>query len=162
MDCESDRASDKRRAMKILMVGLGEIGQRHTRNLRTLLGDTAEIIAYRVRRQTHVVTPTMSADHSRSVDAYSIKPYSSLPEALAQKPDIAFVCNPNNLHIPVALECVRSGCDLFIEKPLSDSLDGTQELINLAEARNRVVMVGYQLRFHPCLRKLMETVQSGA
>jgi predicted dehydrogenase len=80
---------------------------------------------------------------------------------LAQKPAIAFVCNPNNLHIPVALDCVRSGCDLFIEKPLSDSLDGTQELISLAEAQNRVVMVGYQLRFHPCLRKLMEIIQSG-
>jgi predicted dehydrogenase len=148
--------------MKILMVGLGGIGQRHTRNLRTMLGDTAEIIAYRVRRQTHVVTPTMSADHSRSVeDTYSIKPYSSLREALAQKPDIAFICNPSNQHVPIALDCVRSGCDLFIEKPLSDSLDGTQELIDLAEARDRVVMVGYQLRFHPCLRKLMETVRSG-
>lgn len=148
--------------MKILVVGLGGIGQRHTRNLRTLLGDKAEIIAYRVRRQTHVVTPTMSADPSRNVeDTYSIQAYSSLQEALAQKPDIAFVCNPSNLHIPIALDCIRAGCDLFIEKPLSNSLDGTQELIRLAGDRNRIVMVGYQLRFHPCLRKLMEIVHSG-
>ena len=54
--------------MKILIIGLGGIGQRHTRNLRALLGDSVEIIAYRVRRLTHVVTPTMGADAERNVE----------------------------------------------------------------------------------------------
>jgi predicted dehydrogenase len=144
------------------MIGLGGIGQRHTRNLRFLLGDTAEIIAYRVRRQMHLVTPAMGADASRNVeDEYSIRVFSSLEEALAKKPDIAFVCNPSSLHIPVALACIRAGCDLFIEKPLSDSLDGTEELVRAAAEKQRIAMVGYQLRFHPCLRKLTQIVQSG-
>jgi predicted dehydrogenase len=148
--------------MKVLMIGLGGIGQRHTRNLRTLYGDTVEISAYRVRRQTHVVTPKMEADSNRSVETeYSISAFSSLEAALAHNPDMAFVCNPSSLHIPVALACVRSGCDLFIEKPLSDSLEGTAELIRETEQRKAIVMVGYQLRFHPCLRQLAETVRSG-
>ena len=54
--------------VKILMIGLGGIGQRHTRNLRALLGNGVEIIAYRVRRQMHVVTPTMGADTDRNVE----------------------------------------------------------------------------------------------
>jgi predicted dehydrogenase len=148
--------------MKILMVGLGGIGQRHTRNLRAILGDGAEFIAYRVRRQMHVVTPTMGADTSCNVeDTYAIRSFPSLPEALAEEPDIAFVCNPSNLHVPVALACVRAGCDVFIEKPLTDSMNGIDELVQAAEDRKRIAMVGYQLRFHPCVVKLVETVQSG-
>jgi predicted dehydrogenase len=148
--------------MKILVIGLGSIGQRHVRNLRALLGSTVEIIAYRVRRQTHVVTPALDADPDRNVeDEYSIRVYPNLDEALAQKPDIAFVCNPSSLHVPVTLACIRAGCDVFVEKPLSDSLEGTQELADAAAEQMRVAMVGYQLRFHPCLRELTETVQSG-
>ena len=148
--------------MKILMIGLGGIGQRHTRNLRALLGDTVEIIAYRVRRQMHVVTPAMDADSNRNVeDEYSICVFSSLDAALAEKPDIAFVCNPSSLHVPVSLKCIRAGCDVFVEKPLSDSLDGTEELIRAASEYKRIAMVGYQLRFHPCLRKLVETIENG-
>lgn len=148
--------------MKILMIGLGGIGQRHTRNLRALLGDSVEIIAYRVRRQMHVVTPTMGADESRNVESfYSIRAFQDLQEALSEKPEIAFVCNPSSLHIPVTLACLRAGCDIFIEKPLADTLDGTEELVRVAEEHQRVAMVGYQLRFHPCLLKLAETVRSG-
>jgi|SRR5271166_539532 len=148
--------------MKILMIGLGGIGQRHARNLRFLLGASAEMIAYRVRRQMHVVTPTLGADASRNVeDEYSIRTFPSLDEALAQKPNIAFVCNPSSLHLAVALACIRAGCDVFIEKPLTDSTVGTEELLRAAADKKSIAMVGYQLRFHPCLRKLAETVQSG-
>ena len=86
------------------MIGLGGIGQRHTRsNLRALLGDSVEIIAYRVRRLTHVVTPAMGADQERNVeDVYNIRTFHSLDEALAEKPDIAHMCAiPSSLHVAV-------------------------------------------------------------
>jgi len=148
--------------MKILMIGLGGIGQRHVRNLRTLYGDTVEIFAFRKRRQMHVVTAQMGADESRSVESeYAIRAFSSLDEALAHQPEVAFICNPSSMHVPVALACVRAGCDLFVEKPLTDSMDGVSELIGEASQRNSIAMVGYQLRFHPCLRKFGEIIQSG-
>src|SRR5271169_2568291 len=141
--------------MKALMIGLGGIGQRHTRNLRALLGDSAEIIAYRVRRHMHVVTPAMRADRDRNVeDEYRIRIFSNLEDALAEKPDIAFICNPSSLHIPVALACVQANCDVFVEKPLSDSMRGIDNLIHVAEENKAIAMVGYQLRFHPGLRAL--------
>src|ERR1700733_4842501 len=149
--------------MKILMVGLGGIGQRHTRNLRAILGESAEFIAYRVRRQTHVVTPTMGADSTRNVEEeYGIRVFPSLDAALAENPAIAFICNPSNLHVQATLACIRAGCDVFVEKPLSDSMVGIDELVRAAVEQKRIAMVGYQLRFHPCLRKLAETVHSGA
>lgn len=149
--------------MKILFVGLGGIGQRHLRNIRSFLGSGADIIAYRVRGKTHVVTPQLSADLKRNVEQeYSIRVFGELDQALSHHPDVAFICNPSNMHMPVALTCARAGCDLFIEKPLSDSLDGTMELIRTVEENKRIAMIGFQLRFHPCLGKLAEIIQTGA
>jgi predicted dehydrogenase len=148
--------------MKILMVGLGGIGQRHLRNLRTLLGSKVEIIAYRVRRLSRVITPTLQADEGRDVDKeYGVQVFGELDAALAEKPDGAFICNPSSMHVPASVACVRAGCDLFIEKPLSDEVESFSELQALVEKHSRVVMVGYQLRFHPCFLRMQEIVQSG-
>jgi predicted dehydrogenase len=148
--------------LKVLMIGLGGIGQRHTRNLRTLLSDSVEIIAYRVRGLTHLVTPTMDANRERNVeDVYNIRVFHNLDEALTEKPDIAYICNPSSLHVAVTRACLIAGCDIFLEKPVADSLDGTAELVDLAREHERVVMVGYQLRFHPCVIRLTEIVRSG-
>jgi predicted dehydrogenase len=148
--------------MKTLVAGLGGIGQRHVRNLRALLGDDVDILAYRVRKLPHVVTPTLQIDTDRDVEqVYHLRVFGDLESALAEKPDIAFICNPSSLHVPVALACVRAGCDLFMEKPLSDSLTGLPELQALVEKQARIVMVGYQLRFHPCFLRMQEIVRSG-
>jgi len=149
--------------MKILMVGLGGIGQRHLRNLRTLLGDEVEILAYRVRRLSRVITPTLQVDADRDVErVYGVRVFGELEAALAERPDVAFLCNPSRLHVPVALACVQAGCDLFIEKPLSDAFAGLPELQAAVEKQSRIVMVGYQLRFHPCFLRMQEIVRSGA
>jgi predicted dehydrogenase len=148
--------------MKILMVGLGGIGQRHLRNLRALLGDDVDIIAYRVRRLTSVVTPTLQLDDKLDVEkVYGLRVFGDLESALAEKPDIAFICNPSSLHVPVALACVEASCDIFLEKPLSNDLTGVTELESAIERRGRIAMVGYQLRFHPCFLRLQEILQRG-
>jgi predicted dehydrogenase len=145
--------------LKILVVGLGAIGQRHVRNLRAILGDAVDILAYRVRRLPRVVTPGLEALPGSSVEAeYHIRPFARLEDALAEGPGMAVICNPTSLHVPVALMCARAGCDLFIEKPVSNDLAGLPELLDEVERHGRIVMVGYQLRFHPCFRALEELV----
>lgn len=149
--------------MKVLLIGLGGIGQRHARNLRNLLGSEVDIIAYRTRRQTHVVTPELAADTSRNVEQeYSIQVFSNLKEALSENPSIAFICNPSNLHLSAAEACIERSCDIFVEKPLSDSLDGVENLVRRAADQRCIAMVGYQLRFHPCLKKTAEIIQNGS
>jgi len=149
-------------AMKVLIVGLGGIGQRHVRNLRVLLGNSAEFLAWRTRRLSRVITPTLQADPARDVEKeYGIQAFGTLEAALAEGPRIALVCNPTSLHVPVALACIRAGCDVFLEKPVFSSLEGVPELLAAAEASKRVVMVGYQLRFHPCFRRLQEILHAG-
>lgn len=149
--------------MKILMVGLGGIGQRHLRNIRHLFGSGVEVIAYRTRRWTNVVTPELNSDATRNVEKeYGVRVFLDLKDALAENPGIAFICNPSNMHLTVARACIEGGCDIFLEKPLSDNLDGVANLIRSAAELKRVAMVGYQLRFHPCLTKFTEVIRSGA
>lgn len=139
--------------MKCLFAGLGSIGQRHVRNLRQLLGDQVEILAYRAVNQSPVLNPDMTVNHNAAVEsAYNIHSFARLDEALSEKPDAVFIANPNNLHLPVALAAARAGCHLFIEKPLSDSLEGVKELIDITNKQRLVAFVAYQFRFHPGLR----------
>jgi predicted dehydrogenase len=146
--------------VKILIAGLGSIGQRHARNLRTILGDDLDLVAYRVRRSSPVIRPDLSAEPDGDVEqAYGIRAFDDLDAALAERPDAVFVTNPNSLHVPVALAAARAGCNLFIEKPVASSLDGVSELAAEVERRDLVCLVGYQHRFHPAfgvLRRLVD------
>src|SRR6266550_6525363 len=83
--------------MKVLIVGLGSIGQRHVRNLRALLGRKVEISAYRVRMLTNVLTEDFEIESGSNVEEkYGIQVYGNLDQALSQKPQVVFVCNPTS------------------------------------------------------------------
>lgn len=145
--------------MKILMVGLGSIGQRHLRNILAALGNEAEILAYRVRKEKTVITENLAIEEGAELDKkYRYVSYDNLDSALSASPEVVFICNPSSMHIPVALAAARHGCHLFIEKPLSHNLDGIEELISLTDEKRLVALVGFQLRFHPCFVKLKELI----
>lgn len=149
--------------MKALFCGLGSIGQRHLRNLRALLGDGVEVLAYRERGLARVLEPDMTVRPGAALEAtYRIRTFDRLEAALAERPDVVFVTNPNTAHIPVALAAARAGCHLFIEKPLSHSLEGVDELIDVVESRHLVAFVAYQFRFHPGLRAIRRLIDAGS
>ena len=143
--------------MKFLMVGLGSIGQRHLRNIKRLYGEDAEILAYRVRGLQRTFSDEMKIREDISLEEeFGILSFSDLAEALAQKPEVAFITNITKSHIPSAIECAKAGCHLFLEKPISDSYDGIEELKAIVKEKNLKVFVGYQNRFHPGIRFLKE------
>lgn len=149
--------------MKLLIVGLGAIGQRHVRNLRALLGDSVEILAARSRGLSHVLSDVMTVESPEGLcEKYGIRAFATLEDALAHKPDAAFVCNPTSLHIGTALVLARAGCHLFIEKPLAHAYAGVEELVGIVERQGLVATVGYQFRFHPCLTTTYGLLRSGA
>lgn len=148
--------------MKVLVVGLGSIGQRHARNLRTLLGEGLELMAWRVLGRTAAIEDGREVTSGAKVaERLGIREFTDLDAALAQRPDAVFLCNPSGLHIPVAIRAARAGAHLFLEKPLSDRYDGIDELIEVVESRRLTAVVGYQLRFHPCLRLLHSLLEQG-
>lgn len=146
--------------LKILMIGLGSVGQRHVRNLRQLLDEKVEITAYRTRKRPYVLTEQASIEQGSNLEEkYNIRLYENMDEAMDQKPDAVFVCNPPDQHMLTALKAAQKGLNLFIEKPLAHSYEHVNELMELIQRQNLVALVGYQMRFHPCLRKLEELIK---
>jgi predicted dehydrogenase len=147
--------------VRILVAGLGAIGQRHARNLRTVCGDGLELLAYRRRRLPHVITEALQRDDSRDVEAdLGLTVFDDLEAALAARPDAVFVCTPSSGHLDIAQRAADAGCHLFIEKPISHTVDGVEKLRETAAAKQLVVLVGCQWRFHPAVRWLREVLQN--
>lgn len=143
--------------MKILFIGLGSAGQRHLRNIKRILGVNAEFIAYRVRKYGRLFDDNLNVVEGQNVrEAYQIKEYDDLDQALQERPDIAFISNPNSMHVEVAIRVAREGIDIFLEKPVSDSLKGLDELADLVKKKKIILYVGYQMRLHPCLIRLKQ------
>lgn len=72
------------------------------------------------------------------------------------------IAAPAETHYALALQALLAGKDVFVEKPLCLYAEQAGELISLAEARQRVLMVGHLLRYHPACVKLQELVAGGA
>jgi predicted dehydrogenase len=132
---------------RVLIAGLGSIGRRHLANLRAL--GCTDFVFYRTNRAT-----------VKNDDLQDGPTVTDLDEALAMEPRIAIVANPTSKHMEVALAAARAGCHLLIEKPLSHTMEGAEELAKIARQKNLTVMIGCQFRFHPLLvslrRQLME------
>ncbi len=148
--------------MKILMVGLGSIGQRHVRNIRKLYGEDVEIGAFRVRKLQQTFSDTMQVMEGVSVEEkYNIVPYDDYQTALRNKPDIVFITTVTSKHTEYAIKAAEAGCDLFIEKPLSNTMELVDELETIVKRNGNIVALGYQNRFHPCIQKLKHMIDSG-
>jgi predicted dehydrogenase len=132
--------------MRILLTGLGSIGRRHARLLYEELRGV-ELLIYR-------------SGTSQSGNPFNASEYTDLQDALAQDPDIAFITNPTHKHIETATDCARAGCHLFIEKPLSHTLENVERLIRIAKENDLVTHVGCQLRFDPTLNAAREVINS--
>ena len=146
--------------MRILIAGLGAIGQRHARNLRAACGDGLELLAYRRRRLPHVITESLQRDESRNVEAeLGLTVFEDLDAALAARPDAVFVCTPSSGHLEIAQRAAEAGCHLFIEKPISHTLDGVDRLHDTVASKQLVVLVGCQWRYHPAVRWLRDVLQ---
>lgn len=146
--------------MKILFIGLGSAGQRHLRNVKKILGDEAEIAAYRVRNLKRVFDDSMKIVPDQSVEKFfRIQEYYDLEEALGWGPDITIISNPNSMHMECAIRAAQAGSDLFIEKPLANCLENVDLLMNIVEKNGLKAYVGYQNRFHPCVQMMKEVIQ---
>lgn len=133
---------------------MGSAGQRHLRNLRRLAGKDLELFALRESRHNRLIV-NGDAKECASLEAhYGLRSFSDLTEALATAPDAVFVTNPSSKHMPVALAAANAGADLFIEKPLSHSSEGIEDLKYTATRKRLVALVAFQTRFHPLYAEL--------
>ncbi|HEY1337935.1 MAG TPA: Gfo/Idh/MocA family oxidoreductase, partial [Bryobacteraceae bacterium] len=72
------------------------------------------------------------------------------------------LATPAATHYAMARQALEAGKDVFVEKPLSLSMAEGAALVEMAERRGRILMVGHILQYHPAVRRLKELIQSGA
>lgn len=133
---------------RVLIAGLGSIGRRHFNNLRAL--GCTDFVFYRTYQST--LKDAETGDWPTTGD---------LAEALALKPRIAVISNPTARHMEVALAAAKAGCHLLIEKPLSHTMEGCQELADVVRQKKLTAMIGCQFRFHPLLISLRRQLIEG-
>jgi len=127
--------------MKFLIAGFGSIGRRHFRNLKAL--GQNDILFLRSKRST--------------LPDDEIAPYpveTDLRAALSHQPDAVIVSNPTSLHLDVAIPAAEMGGHLFLEKPISHSMEGIDQLQAAVIKGGGRVLVGFQFRYHPQLVQL--------
>ena len=128
--------------MKVVIVGFGSIGQRHCKNL--LDKSNAEI---------YLCTKHNLKNFKNNKRIQNLH---SLEKCLKNQPEIGFVCNTSNLHVQTAIKLAKNNCHILIEKPLSNSLKNITALLSLVEKNKLVTLMGFNLRFHPCLIKVKQ------
>ena len=135
----------------ILIAGAGSIAKRHIRNLYTL--------GYR-----NLAVYNRSPEALVSlVDEYNVQAFVDYEQSLDTfRPSVVFICTPTAFHIAHASLALKSGAHLFIEKPLSHSLEGVDALAKDIQASAAVIQVAYPLRFHPALQQIKALLDDNA
>ena len=66
------------------------------------------------------------------------------------------IVTPTNTHFDIARKFLNQKKDVFIEKPLTNTVEEALSLINLAKTNECIVQVGHIERFNPTINKLKE------
>lgn len=90
------------------------------------------------------------------------KTYTNHQDVL-QRPDIdaVFIATPDHWHAPITLAAMNSGKDVYVEKPMTHTVEESKEVAHRAKELNRVVQVGVQGLSWRRWPKIREIIQSG-
>jgi len=124
-------------------VGYGSIGKRHVKNI--------------LKISNHEVLVYSSKQGHKSKNRCEF--CNSLEKCISKKPDAAIIANVSSNHIKIAEILAKNKIHLLIEKPLSNSLVGINNLLKLTRKNKLITLMGCNLRFHPCIKKIRELIQ---
>ena len=137
-------------ANKIACIGAGYWGKNLVRNF-TDLGVLAWVCESDPSTRAHLAAAYPTARFTDAVDH------------ILADPEVAGVAiaTPAETHNELARLALLAGKDVLVEKPLSLSIEEGRQLVALACERQRVLMVGHLLWYHPAVLKLRELVEEG-
>lgn len=140
----------KKNKQRILVVGCGNMGGSHAIAYHTM--EAFEICG--------LVSTGKSKEilNARLGGGYAL--FSNYEEALAEtKPDAVCISTYPDTHEAFAIMALENGCHVFIEKPLADSVEGAERVVEAAKKAGKKLVVGYILRHHPSWQKFVELSQ---
>jgi predicted dehydrogenase len=75
--------------------------------------------------------------------------------------DAVVVSSPNFTHVPLALEALKAGKHLFLEKPVGITPAECRKLLRASAKSDRVLLIGHELRYSPFFGKFKKLVDAG-
>ncbi len=135
-------------AIKIGVIGVGNMGQHHTRVL-SLLKDV-ELVG------------VADINVERGIDIaskYRVRFFEDYRDLL---PHVEAVCVavPTRAHYPVGMKCLQEGVHVLIEKPIAASIAEAESLVNAAADCQRILQVGHIERFNPAFQELSKVLKT--
>lgn len=140
------------RPLRLLVVGLGHMGQSHALAYHKL--DGFEIVG--------LMSRTARSYGDRLMPELRGYPrFEDFEEALvATRPEAVSINTWPNTHAALALRAMDAGCHVFLEKPIATTVEDAEAVVAKAVATQRKLVLGYILRVHPTWMKLVELGQS--
>ncbi|MFW6041137.1 MAG: Gfo/Idh/MocA family oxidoreductase [Thermoplasmatota archaeon] len=140
--------------MKVGVVGVGMMGQHHARVYFELSDEfdleLAGIADKDVERAEELA------------DEYGYEGVYEDHKKLAEKDlDAVSIAVPTSLHKDVALDFIERGTNVLIEKPIADTEENAEEILDAADKNDVVVAVGHIERYNPSVQKLKEVIDKG-
>lgn len=75
--------------------------------------------------------------------------------------DAVSVCTYNTAHAECAIQALRAGCHVLLEKPMTVTLEDAQAVRRVEKETGKILTIGFQPRYDGRMRKIKEIVQSG-
>ena len=137
--------------IRVLVAGCGNMGASHAR-------------AYHRMPEFEIVGLVSRGPASRerlSAELGGLPGFSDYYAALAAtRPDAVSINTYPETHGPYARAALDAGCHVFCEKPLAETVEEAQSIVDAARARNRKLVIGYILRVHPAWVRFIEMART--
>jgi len=125
--------------VRVGVIGVGYLGQHHARIYSEL--KDIELVALADTDEKRAIT---------FAEKYGCKAFSDYREILP-KVDALSIVTPTTSHHSIAIECLRAGKDILIEKPITENIKEADELIMEAEKHGCILQVGHLERYNSAL-----------
>jgi predicted dehydrogenase len=138
--------------MRVAVLGLGYMGSIHAKALQKIPGvELAAVVSrHETRLSGDLTGVTGNLGSGERLDFSNVRKYRDVEAALNDASiDAVDVCLPTDLHEPIAIEALRRGKHVLVEKPMALSVRSCERMIEEARRSKKVLMVAQVLRFFP-------------
>jgi len=137
--------------IKVVVVGCGNMGSSHARAYKKLEGFELVGLVDLNREKLNKLGEELEVSGR----------FDNLEAAIkAVQPDAVSICTYPDTHAEFAIKALNAGLHVFVEKPISDTVEQAKKVVKTAKAKRRKVVVGYILRHHPAWKQFIEMAQT--
>lgn len=134
------------------VIGVGYLGQHHARIYHDLGRESGNI-------RLAAVVDTDAVRAERIAHNYGCTAYSNYRDIL-DKVDAVSIVTPTTMHYEIAMECIKAGKNILIEKPVTTTVEEADSLIDAAVKAGLTIQVGHLERFNPVFSEVNRLIDN--